>query len=863
MFAIKNYNEAPADKKNNGYNVYIKLKKVDKIDLSVDNMTHEYLTHDMIVKPYYDIDEYFDNEKDYINNKRKLKLKWMKILQEKFPDSNIAVSCSSRYKNEDEISKKNKEKGNWFVSLHFVVNNYKIYRKNLQDYNISIGLDKIDGYDNSVYDKGRNFRLVNQSKASGNHPLKPLNNKDDLYKFVIQDVKEEDILINHTISPAVSPVSSDDENIVEKKVIKKKVFKKNDDYNYNEIENLLKRITTKYEYKDWIKVGFCIFNITNGDENGLKLFNDWSKIDIKNYNEDFIKNEWKYLNKKIDYNEKMNLGIGSLIYWAEADNPDNIYKKIYLNNVKLDENGKPIGNIKPNIIGVVNELNKCLIYVKSTSQYIKLDVDSKGKEQWYLYNHKKTNEALEKYTFYCPFTKKEKNPFAIWKKDENRREVIKIDFDPENKNNPDIFNLWKGFSVSFQDCEKSNIEDCQLLLDHILKIWCKGNKKIFDYVIKYFARIIQKPHIKSGVILCLKSKQGAGKGVIFKILEKIIGDDHYCQVANANNIFGDFNGLLEAKILVDLDEAFWGGDKKLEGQIKSLVTEKKQYINKKNLDAYCVDDYANFIITTNNDRFASASSPEDRRHYCLELDNKYAGRATEETKKYFKPLYEAENDYNIIKSFAKYLYTLDIEDYNPRHFEKTALLQDQIEQSWGSHQKWWFQVLKNGGFECEESHNNFCIYNENTQDKEGKLICGLDKITYETNPNRSKKLDSNKQPIIKSKELFYYKDFLYENYEDTCGGYNRKLDRNEFYKKFKEDCLDTLYKEVQPRTNGERLRLIRLPDIKEARKKYNELQSYEYDYEDFEIMDDEGCDWEWGFNYDNKFDNNNNNDLDI
>eukprot|EP01051_Picozoa_sp_SAG22_P040943 SAG22_NODE_22366_length_207_cov_89.268519_1_plen_69_part_11 len=68
------------------------------------------------------------------------------------------------------------------------------------------------------------------------------------------------------------------------------------------------------------------------------------------------------------------------------------------------------------------------------------------------------------------------------------------------------------------------------------------------------------PHKKSGVMLCLKSKQGAGKGVVFEALSKIIGPSHYAQVSNASNVFGEFNGTLEAKILIDLDEAFWGGD---------------------------------------------------------------------------------------------------------------------------------------------------------------------------------------------------------------------------------------------------------------------------------------------------------------
>ena len=115
------------------------------------------------------------------------------------------------------------------------------------------------------------------------------------------------------------------------------------------------------------------------------------------------------------------------------------------------------------------------------------------------------------------------------------------------------------------------------------------------------------------------------KGIILEKLAQIIGDDHYAQNSNANFLFGDFNGQLEGKILVNLDEAFWGGDKQMEGVIKNKITEKRQTINKKNKENYVLDDYANYVISTNNDVVLWCTS-DDRRHYCLELDNKMAGR---------------------------------------------------------------------------------------------------------------------------------------------------------------------------------------------------------------------------------------------
>ena len=222
-----------------------------------------------------------------------------------------------------------------------------------------------------------------------------------------------------------------------------------------------------------------------------------------------------------------------------------------------------------------------------------------------------------------------------------------------------------------------------------------------------------------------------------------------------------------------------GWRQELEGQIKNKITEKKQIVNKKNKEAYTIDDYANYCITTNNDRFASASSPEDRRHYCIELDNKFAGRVNSEISAHFDPIVDVIEDLVKLKGFANFLYTFDISKFNPRIFNKTPLLQEQIQQSWNSVQKWWFSVLNDGGFDCvdanSEEDEGFCVWNKHCKhyahDKSTSLT-GMKRTIYKKDKH-GKKIYIEKgilqEPVVEKSQVLYYKDFLYNCYAKTAG----------------------------------------------------------------------------------------------
>ena len=63
----------------------------------------------------------------------------------------------------------------------------------------------------------------------------------------------------------------------------------------NIVEQLF-RITSRYEYDDWLKVIFGVYNIKF---TGLELVHKWSALDgVYMYDDSFVDNEWKWLNKK-------------------------------------------------------------------------------------------------------------------------------------------------------------------------------------------------------------------------------------------------------------------------------------------------------------------------------------------------------------------------------------------------------------------------------------------------------------------------------------------------------------------------------------------------------------------------------------
>lgn len=844
-------------KNKDNYNCKVPIQEyeIDQGEID-DEKLHEWLVHDDFVKPYYDVDKGFETKEEMETQFKIILKNWIDHLTQTFncEEKDLGISTCNRKK--IKVAKRDKGK-HYFVSIHIIVNTHYIKLANLEQFNIQNGFDKIDGYDKSVYSNGQNFRMIYQSKPEKDSEcFKPYNNTEDEYsaKHFIQidcfdhtfyNVKPKPCLFNE--SPPVSPPAKPKKN--------KKTIQTNEDIdevfvaglnqnNINELKKLLDGIKTKYEYDDWWKVGSIIGKETNYSQEGINLFKQWSSKDEDNYNEKYCVTMWKHWEKNKD---KQLLTIGTLRKWfnEECDDEDidtdNIYKYIYFNHPEepllyLEIDGKYKWQGKPNKDGLVKYINKELIFIRETGETIIID-----KNNWYLKRKQQLLELFAPETFTDPISEKPLNPATLWFNHKDRRSVLKIGFDPKENPNNDIFNIWTGMRIKKDVAETFDENDCQLILDHIKNRWCSGNDEEYEYVLNWLAHLIQKPWVKMGVVLCLRSKQGAGKGIILNIMRQIIGDNHYFQCNNLDQLTGNFNGIGEGKILTNLDEAFWGKDKKKEGMLKNLITEETKLVNKKNKENYIVEDFCNYLVSTNNDCFIPASENE-RRFYALEVSDELAGIQTVEKKKLIDELLKCPAE-----AFAKVLYNRDISTFNPRIFNKTRLLQEQIEHSWCSVRKWWFQVLNDNGFNSKILENGFCEFGDeplsakliDMETGQHESVWGVKKIKYKRDKNKRIMKGEDGNAIIEKKIYLLEKDFIYKNYEENCCGY--KLDNRHFWESFKKYCLGDLMEEKRYSCGGMQKRCLDTKDIEIYQKRFNELQLYEYEY-GCESIDDE--DWD-------------------
>ncbi len=303
------------------------------------------------------------------------------------------------------------------------------------------------------------------------------------------------------------------------------------------------------------------------------------------------------------------------------------------------------------------------------------------------------------YDKYAPFTTAGRNPSAkaknvsvafLWFNHENRRVVIKIVFKPEMACADDEYNLWKGFAIK-QEMELVKAYDqCKKFLYHIKEVICGGDDTSYKYLMSWLAHMIQKPWEKPGVAIVMKSGEGTGKNTFTRVLGQIIGNKHYLETSSREVILGQFNAATEGKILINLSEAFWAGDKRLIGALKTLITDIDRSIERKGVDAYMIECFCR-VMMSSNENWVIPASADSRRFCALNVSDKH-----KQDTKYFEALHEEINN-GVAEAFYTILKRWEITE-NVRVAPKTKALIEQKRLSFSPVEVFWSEILDDGVF---------------------------------------------------------------------------------------------------------------------------------------------------------------------
>ena len=281
---------------------------------------------------------------------------------------------------------------------------------------------------------------------------------------------------------------------------------------------------------------------------------------------------------------------------------------------------------------------------------------------------------------------------------------------------------------------------------HIFKVLCDGNKKLFQYVMRWLARMIQQPGSAGEVAIVLQGGRGTGKGMFGNAICMLLGQ-HACHVTNGKHVTGNFNAHLEDCVFLFADEAFWAGDKAAENVLKGLITEPVTPIERKFGDLKHTINMLHILMASNNDWVVPAGL--DERRYCvLKVNNSMAGDF-----EYIAAL--QQEIYNGgLAAMLHELQNLDISDFNVRDVPKTPGLLEQKLHSLEPMQAWWYQKLQDGeicsdfSWICIPTHQAY----ENYHQTVSKMSGGMRKMSETGFGIAIKKLMPKGWPVKKKKK---------------------------------------------------------------------------------------------------------------
>lgn len=209
-----------------------------------------------------------------------------------------------------------------------------------------------------------------------------------------------------------------------------------------------------------------------------------------------------------------------------------------------------------------------------------------------------------------------------------------ITFMPEKAAPAGFYNLWTGFAVTtMPGSVAENEARCDLFLDHLFENVCGRDQRHFDYLMDWFADMVQTPCVKPGVALVLRGLQGTGKSFVAETLGALLGR-HSVTVSHMRHLTGNFNRHLADKLLITAEESYWGGNKKDEGALKDLITSPAALLEMKGVDAVPITSCCRLIMIT-NDEWAVPASADVRRFFVLDV-----GEERRNDHAYFKAMHD-------------------------------------------------------------------------------------------------------------------------------------------------------------------------------------------------------------------------------
>lgn len=329
-----------------------------------------------------------------------------------------------------------------------------------------------------------------------------------------------------------------------------------------------------------------------------------------------------------------------------------------------------------------------LVYMGGQHFILHETIDEKGKP---------ARAFLSEQTFkrkFSPYSVQKKTTYAQeWLDWKNRREYKGVCFAPEREARNGYYNLWRGFTVSplrYSDANSEQQRGFNAFMAHTRENICRGDEKLFTWLVGYFAHMVQRPFERPLTTLVFRGGKGVGKNAFVDRIGAILGSGHYLVAHDGRYLTSNFNAHFDSCLCLVLDEAFWSGDKSAEGKLKGITTAPEIMIERKGKEPYMVDNLVRLVVIGNENWLVPASADE-RRYAVYDVGN---GR--KQDRKFFTEMRILMDEKGGNRILLDYLKNFDLKTVDINAAPKTQALLDQKVSSLEPFEAWWFNCLISG-----------------------------------------------------------------------------------------------------------------------------------------------------------------------
>lgn len=203
-------------------------------------------------------------------------------------------------------------------------------------------------------------------------------------------------------------------------------------------------------------------------------------------------------------------------------------------------------------------------------------------------------------------------------------------------------------------------EPLELFLD-LVSLLTNHQEPLKDYVLNWFAHILQKPFEIPGVALIVTGRKGYGKDTLFDFFGKyVLGSLYFTNYTENAQLFDHFDTMKIHKLLVKVEEADRAICMKNSSALKGMITADKIIVNPKNKQPYQCSNFCRYVLTTNKGNPVEFSDGE-RRYVLLPSSGERKGHFDYWTK-VREVLFSDEGG----KQVAEYLIERDISSFVPQ-----------------------------------------------------------------------------------------------------------------------------------------------------------------------------------------------------